>query len=266
MASSLQAAIDEAYAPPLAGWDFSWLDGRMHEEAPPWNFNRLTRLALQDAELSLDIDTGGGEFLASLSPLPGFVFATEGYQPNVTTAARRLADIGIPLVHAESAPDNVDQAAEPRSFPLPFSTGTFDVVINRHSSYWPTEVGRVLKSGGRFLTQQRSESGRGGASWEQLFGRQSDPRTFDLDFAVGQLRAAGFEITRAEEADTPILFMDLAAIVYYLRMIPWAVDEFDPVDDRDRLTMIAEQIGANGEIRIGASWMLLEAVSGKGGP
>lgn len=64
-------------------------------------------------------------------------------------------------MQADSAPDNVEQeAVNPESSPVPFETGAFDVVIDRHSSYWPSEVRRVLRRGGRFLTQQRSETGR----------------------------------------------------------------------------------------------------------
>ena len=176
------------------------------------------------------------------------------------TAARRLAAVGVPVVHAESAPDNVDQTREVRTVPVPFRSEAFDVVLNRHSSYWPSEVARLLKPRGRFLTQQRSDHGDTGANWARLFDRPNAERPFDADFAVRQLRDAGFDIVRTDVATTPISFYDLAAVIYYLRMVPWAVDGFDPMKDRAHLVRIAEGIEANGELAVGGSTMLVEAV------
>jgi hypothetical protein len=48
---------------------------------------------------------------------------------------------GVHVVGTESAPDNVDQTdATPAdtSSHLPFRDQTFDVVLDRHSSYWPS--------------------------------------------------------------------------------------------------------------------------------
>jgi SAM-dependent methyltransferase len=211
----------------------------------------------------LDIDTGGGEFLAGLSPLPASVVATEGYTPNVEVARERLAPLGIRVVGAASAPDNVEQVgtspATARSV-LPFASGVFDVVTDRHSSYWPSEIHRVLRRGGRFVTQQRSEAGISGTAWEELFARPPHPhRRYDRAFATRQLFDAGFDITHAEEADTPTSFHDLGAVVYYLRIVPWAVEGFDPVGDRRVLEHLHDRITDEGPLRIRGSHMLLDA-------
>jgi SAM-dependent methyltransferase len=216
------------------------------------------------ATRAVDIDTGGGEFLGRMAPFPGFVVATEGHAPNVPIAAELLAPLGVPVVEAQSAPDNVEQG-EPRdrstSSPFPFASEAFDLVVDRHSSYWPSEVFRVLRSGGHFLTQQRSEAGATGEVWGDVFGRPPHPhRRFDLEFAVGQLRTVGFEILRAEEADTPMAFQDVGAIIYYLRLVPWAVGGFDPVGDRSRLEEIHTRIAAHGEVLIRGSHMLIESI------
>jgi SAM-dependent methyltransferase len=265
MTDPMVSMIEEAFRAPIQGWDFSWLRGRAEETHPPWDYAAFVRAAAADARRVLDIDTGGGEFLERLGPLPGAVVATEGYTPNVALARKRLGSLRIPLVHAESAPDNVDQAAAGPTVsrsPLPFVSDAFDLVIDRHSSYWPSEVRRVLADGGRFLTQQRSEAGISGIAWEDLFGRSPHPhRRFDLPFATGQLVDAGFEIERADEADTPMMFSDLAAVVYYLRLVPWAVEGFDPVGDRDALSRINERIHADGELWVRGSHMLIDAVA-----
>jgi hypothetical protein len=101
--------IAEALKAPVRGWDFSWLEGRAEETRPPWSYAAIVRESAASSRRMLDIDTGGGEFLARLAPFPGSVVATEGYAPNVAVARERLAPLGIHLVATASAPDNVDQ-------------------------------------------------------------------------------------------------------------------------------------------------------------
>jgi len=62
---------------------------------PSWSYDELARAALADATRVLDLDTGGGEHLASLTPLPKATIATEGYQPNLPVARERLAPLGV---------------------------------------------------------------------------------------------------------------------------------------------------------------------------
>jgi len=223
------------------------LGDRAHETTPPWEFTALVRAAMRGSKLALDVDTGGGEFLERMGPVHGSVIATEGHPPNVIVAARRLTPLGIPVVQTASAPDNVDQLdtdPDRDHSAFPFRDGVFDLVIDRHSSYWPAEIHRVLHAGGRFLTQQRSEAGTVGEAWEDLFNRPLHPhRRFDLAFATHQLERAGFVIERAEDADTPIVFRELPGVVFYLRLVPWAVEGFDPEIDRDSLEHI-ERVGA----------------------
>jgi SAM-dependent methyltransferase len=260
---TVDAQIEEALRAPIHGWSFSWLDGRASEARPPWRYRELVAAAAAEAASVLDIDTGGGEFLASIAALYASIFATEGHAPNLTIARKRLSPLGVPLVQAASAPDNVDQPnvtpEEDRSS-LPFASGAFDLVVDRHSSYWPSEVYRVLVPGGRFLTQQRGETGAVGSSWSELFGRPPHPHErFTRRLAVDQLEQAGFEILRAEGADTPMTFRDLAGVVYYLRLVPWAVEGFDVEADRGALQRIAAATEAHGSITVRGSHMLIEA-------
>lgn len=260
---SVDEEIAEAFAAPVEGWNFAWLDGRASESRPPWSYRRLVKEAAAEARRLLDIDTGGGEFLSSVAPFSGLVVATEGYPPNVRAAARRLLPLGARVVETASAPDNVDQIGttpQDDGSVLPFASGAFDLVIDRHSSYWPSEVRRVLAPDGRFLTQQRGESGNVGSSWPELFGRPAHAHErFTLAFAVEQLEGAGFGIVRAEEADTPMTFHDLAGVVYYLRMVPWAVEAFDAVGDRAALDDIAETIREAGVLEVRGSHLLIDA-------
>ncbi|HEY5981035.1 MAG TPA: hypothetical protein VIT41_15530 [Microlunatus sp.] len=65
--------LAEAVAHALSGWDFTPLAGRVISDPLPWDYARLAAAAVGRAERVLDIDTGGGELLATLGPPPGSV-------------------------------------------------------------------------------------------------------------------------------------------------------------------------------------------------
>ncbi len=259
--SDLDRLLDEAIRAPFSGWEFSWLRGRVDEATPPWDYDTEIARVLATAPTALDIDTGGGEVLARHLPSGGTVIATEGYAPNIAVAARTLTPLGVHVVGTESAPDNDEQPSTnpgTTSSHLPFRDDTFDLVLNRHSSYWPAEVARVLRPGGTFLTQQR---GVGGNDLLERFGRSpvTGP-SFDLAFAVAQLRAAGLEIVRAEEAMTPMTFLDVGAFVYFVRAAPWVLlPDLDVVEDRASLEAIHDVIGRDGGFEVQGTHMLITA-------
>ncbi len=258
--SDLDRLVDEAMHAPFSGWEFSWLRGRVDEATPPWDCDALTASALGAARTALDIDTGGGEMLARHLPTEGTVVATEGYAPNIAVAGRTLTPLGAHVVGTESAPDNDEQpSTDPGSTSshLPFRDNTFDLMLDRHSSYWPDEVARVLRPGGTFLTQQR---GVGGNDLLERFGRPpvTGP-SFDLAFAVGQVEDAGLEIVRAEEAMTPMTFLDVGAFVYFVRAAPWVLPDLDVVEDRGSLEAIDDLIGQDGGFEVQGTHMLISA-------
>jgi SAM-dependent methyltransferase len=252
--------IDAAAAAAFEGWNFSWLGDRSDDPKTPWRYAALVADALATSRSALDIDTGGGEALAARAPFAGFVVATEGYTPNIPVAGARLKAVGVPLVGVGSAPDNIDQdgtTPNDTASHLPFRDDAFDLVLNRHSSYWPSEVARVLEAGGTYLTQQR---GDGDDDLLRAFGRPAPAGPdFDLAFAVAQLAEAGFEIVRAEESLATVRFFDVGALVYYLRAIPWIVPDFDVDADRPALHRIHATIQAEGSFGVGSGRMLIEA-------
>ena len=82
--------LTKEYNAPFTGWDFSYLDGRMIQDDLPWNYKEIVEKYISGKNRLLDMDTGGGEFIYSLLNLPKNVFATEGYEPNISIAKNKL--------------------------------------------------------------------------------------------------------------------------------------------------------------------------------
>lgn len=137
----------------------------------------------------LDMGTGGGEWLSSLSRRGSLTAATESWPPNFGGAAARLRALGIPVVQAEGAADNHRQDREDPRGRLPFRTEAFDLVTNRHESFVASEVVRVLCPTGTFITQQAHSGSRQFHELLSLPPPQVDE--FGLGMALEQLDLAG---------------------------------------------------------------------------
>jgi hypothetical protein len=199
--------------------------GRYEADKPDWSYEATARAILAEAESALDMRTGEGGVLASLAPLPKLTVAYEGWCPTVPAAQATLRPLGMHLVVALGAADNVpgpDQRARPG---LPFQAEAFDVVLNRHEAFDPVEGRRIVKPRGRFLTEQVGSDQ--GASVRRLLGLPVDERVWTADVAVGQLEAAGWVIDEVREDHTPMRFSDIAALIGYVRTAPWAFENLD---------------------------------------
>jgi SAM-dependent methyltransferase len=173
--SDLEDLLTEAVQHPLQGWDFGWLrkEGRFREDALPWDYSEAVARRARRSPYLLDLGTGGGELLASISPHPRLTVATESYRPNVGVATRRLAPMGIHVVPTSGAPDNNVQGEIGSAGSLPFRDGAFHLVVDRNEAYVPREVARVLAPGGVFLTEQS-----GSAEVPEIYrllGRETPP-------------------------------------------------------------------------------------------
>src|SRR6202012_1514826 len=100
---SFEDLIAEGESVPVEGWDFSWFDGRATEERPPWGYahllgGRMAALAGKPGAAALDLQTGGGEVLATIPAAPPTLVATESWPPNLALAQRNLARLGARVV------------------------------------------------------------------------------------------------------------------------------------------------------------------------
>lgn len=236
--------IADAAATPLVGWDFSALDGRVVTEPLPWDYVALARGAVTRAARVLDIDTGGGEVLAQLG-VPAGSLAVEPYPPNVGVAEKRLRPLGV-----EVRP-RVDGA-------LPVEDASVDLVLNRHGALDLVEVARVLERGGTFLSQQV-----GAANDAQLSAALGAPspgvRSADeLEAVVGAMRAAGFDVARAQHATSTSRYLDIGAVVLQLRLVGWQVPGFDVDRHRDELLAVHDVIATRGAFVVTSHRLLLQ--------
>jgi SAM-dependent methyltransferase len=231
----------EAQDAPFSGWDFSWLAAHSTDEALPWSYRSELARRVAGARCMLDMGTGGGEVLSRLAPRPPRTVATEGWPPNVPVAARRLRPLGIPVVQDEGAADNF---AEDRGRGrLPFRDGAFQLVANRHEAFRADEVSRVLAPGGMFITQQVDI--RTYDDLYRLLGlRVPEQPDSWLPLAQRQLRDAGLTVAVATAGEQRQRFYDVAAIIYYLRVVPWAVPEYSFEGYAGRLRELHETAGA----------------------
>ncbi|NEE01982.1 class I SAM-dependent methyltransferase [Phytoactinopolyspora halotolerans] len=243
---SYEEQVAEADGARLEGWDFSWLSGRVVSEELSWHYPSLARRAIDAATALLDVDTGGGEMLASLAPLPSAI-ATEPYPPNVPVARARLEPLGVEVRYGDASA-------------LPLSDGDVDLVLNRHGAFDAAEVARVLRPGGMFLTQQVGS--RNDLEFNQGLGVSAagdDAGAHTRDAMVAALRSEGLVVDRAEEEFPACRFLDVGAVVFQLRAVPWQVPGFD-VDAFDRqLRAIDAHIRADGGFTVHNHRFLVQA-------
>jgi hypothetical protein len=227
------------------GWDFSYLRHRMVQAQPPWDYLALARSQVRSSRSLLDQATGDGAVLASLAPFAGFATAIEGYLPNVAIAAARLAPIGVPVVAA-------NEAAR-----MPFAPGAFDLVLNRHGGIQAPFVAEVLCRGGWCLTQQV-----GGRSLSDLmahFGVEPKwPKNVLGEVSV-QFAAAGLDVELAQEWSGTATFADVGAVIYFLRAVPWLVDDFSVDRHLPQLATLQDRLGRLGKLEFTTSYFLLLA-------
>jgi hypothetical protein len=246
--ASFEELVAEAEREPIAGWDFSWLTGRAVEERPTWRYFDLVADRTAHIDCLLELQVGSGAMIGALPRVPALTVGTEGYPPNLHTAARTLGFRGARLVHADDARGG-----------LPFRDAMFELVLSRHpiSTPWP-EVARVLRPRGVYFSQQVGPDSMRDLT-EFLMGPQPSSSVRDPAVLRRSAEAAGLVVTdlRCERPST--VFFDIGAVVYFLRLVVWIVPGFTVETYHDRLRALHEQIERDGCYETTASRILIEA-------
>ena len=205
---------DEEKIAYIHGWDFSHIEGKYEIEDLPWDYLTIVKKYLSTDMHLLDYDTGGGEVLLSLNHPFDKTSATEGYFPNVALCENILIPLGINFKSC----DNPSQ--------IPFEDACFDIIINRHGSFDPNEIYRLLKPNGLFITQQVGcDNDR--ELVEMVLPEIEQPfPTLNLKTQRKEFEKSGFEIIESDEAYKPIRFFDVGAFVWFARIIQWEFIDF----------------------------------------
>jgi hypothetical protein len=247
--------LREAEELPVEGWDLTALGDRLRVAPLPWDFDAIVARYARASPDLLDLGTGGGEWVAGLPSRPPRTVATESWPPNVTVARERLAPLGAEVVVTEPAPDNVSQEVDEQCGELPFASGSFSLITSRHTAFVAAEVARVLSAGGTFVTQQ--VGGDYGDYYEALGLPRPRAAYVDLALARAQLEHAGLAVTDGAEGVEETTFTDVGAVAWYLRLIPWTVDQFSIAGHYDALVRLQERIDRDGPFtaRLPAFWL-----------
>ena len=225
-------AYEEGYS--FEGWDFSHIKNRMKEESLPWDYGKIIKSYIDEEKVLLDMGTGGGEFLLSLNPIAGKTYATESYLPNIKLSKIRLGAFGIEL-----RPVYDDRH-------LPFENNYFDLIINRHESFCLSEVHRILKPGGFFITQQVGEMNNREIS-KFLLGvyPNSVDKGLNLDKILLNAKDTGLKILNQGEYFPKTYFYDIGALVFYAKIIRWEFPGFSVERCFDKLLELQSELKKN---------------------
>lgn len=157
---------------------------------------------------------------------------TEGYQPNLALCIRRLRPKGIRVVRV---------LGEERE---PFDCESFDIILNRHGSYDPTEIKRLLKPGGIFVTKQVGALNN--LPLRVLLNRDSKIGTENIVSETNRFKTLGFEIREDQEAFSKTKCKSIDAIIYRAKVISWEFSEFNVEEAYSHLEFIEDMFGRQG--------------------
>jgi SAM-dependent methyltransferase len=265
--SRFEDLLAEGESVPVEGWDFSWFAAgragggehrRATEARPPWGYARLlgqrmAALAEVPGAAALDLQTGGGEVLATIPAGPPTLVATESWPPNIAVAERNLAQLGAGVV---PVPDPGSD--------LPFPDESFDLVVSRHpvTVRWD-EVARVLKAAGTYFSQDVGHPSVGELS-EFMLGPAyprpgPDEPTRDPRWSVRAAEQVGLDVVDLREFRGRMEFNDVAAVAVFLRKVIWIVPGFTVAAYRDRLRDLHELIERDGPFPATSVRFLIEA-------
>ena len=219
------------------GWDFSRLSENWKESPLKWDYVKIVREYLKSDDLLLDMGTGGGEILLTIKHPYHLTYVTESYPPNVELCKKTLAPLGIHVSQVYYGEYNED---------LPFDDAMFDVVINRHESFDMSEVNRILKPGGYFITQQVGCENYLKLKRAVMPEYKFPLSDFTLENNISIIKNNGFDILFQDECFPERHVSDVGAVVYYLKAVPWEIADFSVERYFPRLIELHEHIKSNG--------------------
>jgi SAM-dependent methyltransferase len=197
------------------GWDFSHM--RETQEPTPWDYADVAQTYLTPDSHVLDIGTGGGERFLALTDAFRSGVGIDASAEMIATAQENLPP---------ALADKISFAVMPAQR-LAFPPASFEVVLNRHAPVDATEVARVLRPDGVFVTQQ--VGARNTANICAIFGcTPGGTYTSDPTQTPEALRAAfldaGCRVVAEGEYDVRTWYLDVESLLLWLQALPLPED------------------------------------------
>ncbi|MBS3679839.1 class I SAM-dependent methyltransferase [Ornithinibacillus massiliensis] len=193
----------------INGWDFSNI--KSLTDGVNWNFYEEVIKRCNKTDVLLDIGSGGAENLIKIAPSLFFLIGIDLSKGMLETALTNLKRSKVTNVKF------FQMSSDQLQFPACF----FDVVSCRHAPFSSTEVVRVLKQGGWFLTQQVSEDDK--LNLKKAFGRGQafDERDGVLkERYIRELSEAGFSEIKSFEYDAIEYIKSTDELIFLLKHTP----------------------------------------------
>lgn len=189
------------------GWDFSRM--QTERDRVPWEYLEIVPRYLRTTDAVLDIGTGGGEKLLTLSQYFEHGIGIDP-DPDMIRTARETGSSQSTVAFEEMGAEN-----------LGFPDATFDVVLTRHAPIHVPEVTRVLKPGGYFVSQQVGV--RNMANIRRAFRTGSDIE-YDDEYRswIDGFTSYGCRITATGTYDVNYWVKNISSLVFWFRAIAGA--------------------------------------------
>ncbi len=197
-------------APKVRGWHWSGMRTRMDDLR--WSYTDVLREHIGPRDRAIDVGTGGGEVFSAVARPDDVVL---DFKMEMLEVARE----NLPCHFVQG-----DQRA------LPFAARSFDVVADRHVGVDPREVIRLLRPGGRYVTQRVGDRicqnifdafgwDTNGAFWRREAQAAGEPY-WGVDECAAFYAEVGCEIVRRENAYVDYEFLDEASLAFWLCNAP----------------------------------------------
>ncbi|WP_208590791.1 class I SAM-dependent methyltransferase [Gracilibacillus suaedae] len=232
----------------INGWDFSHIES--FSEGVKWDFYEEVMKRCSKTDILLDIGTGGGENLLRIAPSLFFLIGIDLSNSMVETAQSNLQ---------KSTLQNV-KFFQMSSAELQFPARFFDIVSCCHAPFSATEIVKVLKNDGWFLTEQVSEADK--LNVKKAFGRGQAYNQTDGALKkryIGELKKAGFSDIQCFEYDAIEYFNRPEDLLFLLKHTPIIPDFGQDRKDYEILNDFIENFGNDKGIRTNSKRFLLVA-------
>jgi SAM-dependent methyltransferase len=232
----------------LNGWDFSKI--KTISEGVKWDFYTEVTKRCKNTDVLLDIGTGGGEKVLKIADSFLFLVGIDLSSGMMETAQSNLRKSNVLNV----------RFCQMSSDDLQFPSGFFDVISSCHAPFNSTEVAKVLRSGGLFLTQQVSEADK--LNIKEAFGRGQSFGEVDgalKEKYIRELKEVGFLDVKSFEYDAIDYYQRPEDLIFLLKHTPTIPNFGQKKKDFDLLNDFIENNRTEKGIRTNSKRFLLIA-------